>query len=193
MVWHLFNQFSQSCCQLLNIISWINSSITWNLQGCNSKRKEDTKYVKWIIFSIFHDPTKAIYPKSSKKELSYLGKHNWMWVLYLAYFEPKKISKKKNRICTGCKSIFRKIFEFKIWKKPMLVLKQTILHKKALILSFSESDSLRVWHDQEGTLPTWRKKNVLLIFHMGAEGFFTSCFQSKETTLKVHTLLGCCS
>ena len=27
---------------------------------------------------------------------------------------------------TGCKSIFRKIFEFKIWKELMLVLKQTI-------------------------------------------------------------------
>ena len=39
-------------------------------------------------------------------------------------------------ICTGCKSIFRKIFEFKIWKESMLVLKQTIPQKKALVFSF---------------------------------------------------------
>ena len=38
---------------------------------------------------------------------------------------------------TGCKSIFRKIFEFNIWKKPMLVLKQTIPQQKALDLSFN--------------------------------------------------------
>ena len=41
------------------------------------------------------------------------------------------------RSTTGCKSIFRKIFELKIWKKPMLVLKQMIHQKKALDLSFN--------------------------------------------------------
>jgi hypothetical protein len=40
-------------------------------------------------------------------------------------------------IATGCKSIFRKIFEFKIWKEPMLVVKQTIPQQKALDLSFN--------------------------------------------------------
>ena len=33
---------------------------------------------------------------------------------------------------TGCKSQFRKIFEFKIWKEPMLALKQMIPKLKAL-------------------------------------------------------------
>jgi hypothetical protein len=37
---------------------------------------------------------------------------------------------------TGCKRGIRKIFVFKFWKEPMLVLKQMILQKKALILSF---------------------------------------------------------
>ena len=35
----------------------------------------------------------------------------------------------------------------------MLVLKQTIPQKKALILSFLKLDSLRAWHYQEGTTP----------------------------------------
>ena len=39
--------------------------------------------------------------------------------------------------CTGCNSIFRKIFEFKIWKDPMLVQKQMIHQQKALDLSFN--------------------------------------------------------
>ena len=38
---------------------------------------------------------------------------------------------------TGCNSIFRKIFEFEIWKDPMLVQKQMIHQQKALDLSFN--------------------------------------------------------
>jgi hypothetical protein len=38
---------------------------------------------------------------------------------------------------TGCRSQIRKIFEFKIWKKRMLALKQTIHQQKALDLSFN--------------------------------------------------------
>ena len=38
---------------------------------------------------------------------------------------------------TGCRRRIWKFFEFKIWKKQMLVLKQTIPQKKALILSFN--------------------------------------------------------
>ena len=38
---------------------------------------------------------------------------------------------------TGCKSIFRKIFEVKIWKKPLIVKEQTIPQQKALDLSFN--------------------------------------------------------
>ena len=60
---------------------------------------------------------------------------------------------------TGCNSIFRKIFEFKIWKEPMLVLKQTIPQKKALILSFLETETLRLWHYQESATPTCHKKH----------------------------------
>ena len=37
---------------------------------------------------------------------------------------------------TGCISQIRKIFEFKIWKEPMLVQKQTIHQQKALDFSF---------------------------------------------------------
>ena len=37
---------------------------------------------------------------------------------------------------TGCKRWIQKIFEFKIWKKPILVLKQTIPQQKTLIFSF---------------------------------------------------------
>ena len=59
---------------------------------------------------------------------------------------------------TGRKSQFRKTFEFKIWKKPMLVLKQTIHQKKTLIPSFLELESLRAWHYQEGTTPTCHRK-----------------------------------
>ena len=45
--------------------------------------------------------------------------------------------------CTGCRSQIREIFEFKIWKEPMLVLKQIILQKKALILSCLGSEEQR--------------------------------------------------
>ena len=39
--------------------------------------------------------------------------------------------------CTGCNSIFRKIFEFKICKDPMLVVKQMRPQQIALDLSFN--------------------------------------------------------
>ena len=39
---------------------------------------------------------------------------------------------------------------FNILKEPLLVQKQTIHPQKALILSFSETESLSVWHHQEG-------------------------------------------
>ena len=39
--------------------------------------------------------------------------------------------------CTGCKSRIRKMFEFKIRKKTILVLKQTTPQQKALDISFN--------------------------------------------------------
>jgi len=38
---------------------------------------------------------------------------------------------------TGCKRRIRKMFEFKIWKESMLVLKQTTHQQKVLDLSFN--------------------------------------------------------
>ena len=60
------------------------------------------------------------------------------------------------------KNIFPPAF-FNILKEPLLVQKQTIPQKKALILSFLELESLRAWHYQEGSTPTctkrhWKKK-----------------------------------
>ena len=68
------------------------------------------------------------------------------------------------------KKMFPLIF-FNILKEPLLVQKQTIPQKKGLILSFLELESLRAWHYQEGATPTCRKKHILLIFYMYAEGF----------------------
>ena len=52
---------------------------------------------------------------------------------------------KKRDFCiqyyTGCKSQIRKIFEFKIWKESIIVLKQTINCKKPLILAL-------IWHPE---------------------------------------------
>ena len=59
---------------------------------------------------------------------------------------------------TGCRSQIRKIFEFKIWKESMLVLKQTIHQKKALNLSFNMAPWKWAWHYQEGVTMTCRKR-----------------------------------
>ena len=47
-----------------------------------------------------------------------------------------KLTPDENMMCTGCKSIFRKIFELKNWRESMFVLKYTIPQQKALDLSF---------------------------------------------------------
>ena len=57
------------------------------------------------------------------------------------------------------KNIFPPAF-FNILKEPLLVQKQTIPQKKALILSFLQLESLRAWHYQEGSTPTCRKKTL---------------------------------
>ena len=41
------------------------------------------------------------------------------------------------KVVQGVKVNSKKNFEFKIWKKPLLVLKQTIHQQKALDLSFN--------------------------------------------------------
>ena len=58
---------------------------------------------------------------------------------------------------TGCNSIFRKIFKFKIWKKPMLVQKQTIHQQKALDLSFNLTSWKWAWHYHEAVTPSRRR------------------------------------
>ena len=55
---------------------------------------------------------------------------------------------------TGCNSIFRKIFKFKIWKEPMLVQKQTIHQQKALDLSFNLTPWKWAWHYHEAATPS---------------------------------------
>ena len=60
---------------------------------------------------------------------------------------------------------------FNILKEPLLVQKQMIPHKKALILSFLELERLRAWHDQERATPPFCKKHILLIFYIRREGF----------------------
>ena len=70
---------------------------------------------------------------------------------------------------TGCKSQFRKIFEFKNWKEPMLVLKQTIPQQKALDLSFNLAPWKWAWHYHEGATPSCPKitlftQNAPLLF-----------------------------
>ena len=57
------------------------------------------------------------------------------------------------------KNIFPLVF-FNILKEPLLVQKQIIPQKKALILSFLQLESLRAWHYQKGSTPTCRKKTL---------------------------------
>ena len=48
----------------------------------------------------------------------------------------------------------------KMCNYELLVQKQTIPQKKALILSFLELESLGAWHYQEGFMPTCHKKRL---------------------------------
>ena len=43
------------------------------------------------------------------------------------------LATRQDFLSTGCNSIFWKIFELKIWKKPMLVLKQMIHQRKVTV------------------------------------------------------------
>jgi hypothetical protein len=71
------------------------------------------------------------------------------------------------------KNIFPPVF-FSILKEPLVVKKQKIPQKKALILSFLELESLRTLNNQEGTKPPCCKKHILLIFYnCMAGGFLT--------------------
>ena len=51
------------------------------------------------------------------------------------------------QVCTGCKSWIRKIYEFKIWKEPMLLVKQTI----------EDSPNAQFWNDtlKVGVASSW--------------------------------------
>ena len=58
---------------------------------------------------------------------------------------------------TGCKSRIRKMVEVKIWKEPMLVLKQTIPQQKALDFSFNLAPWKWAWHYHEAVTPSRRR------------------------------------
>jgi hypothetical protein len=53
---------------------------------------------------------------------------------------------------TKIKNIFSPVF-FNILKEPLVLQKQTIPQKKALIFSLLQLEQLRVWHYQKGTTP----------------------------------------
>ena len=59
----------------------------------------------------------------------------------------------KQNIHTGCNSDISKKVQVNILKEPLLVQKQRIHQKKALDISFLETESLRAWHYQEDTTP----------------------------------------
>ena len=68
------------------------------------------------------------------------------------------------------KNIFPPAF-FNILKGPLLLQKQTIPQKKALVLSVLTLESLRAWHHQEDATPPCPKRHILLIFYILVEGF----------------------
>jgi dTDP-4-dehydrorhamnose 3,5-epimerase-like enzyme len=62
------------------------------------------------------------------------------------------------KIISFLKKILKSFFNF--LKEPLLAQKQTIPQQKALTLSFLELESLRAWHYQESSTPTYRKKTL---------------------------------
>ena len=60
---------------------------------------------------------------------------------------------------------------FNILKEPLLVQKQTIHQQKALDQSFLETESLRVWHYEEGAMPHRREKHRCA---WGKKSYFTA-------------------
>ena len=64
----------------------------------------------------------------------------------------------------------------------LLVQKQTIPQKKALILSFLQLESLRAWHYQEGSTLTCRKKTLKKSkFDGGKSGSKQFFFKSRQS------------
>ena len=90
-------------------------------------------------------------------------------------------------VYTGCKSRIRKMFEFKIWKKPMLVLKQTIHQQKDLDFSFNLAPWKWVWHHQDAATPSRREK------HRSARGKKSFCVAGGQGSLMImpRPLSGC--
>ena len=67
--------------------------------------------------------------------------------------------------------IFRKIFEFKIWKEPILVLKQTIPQQKDLDHSFNLAPWKKAWYYHEAATPSCPK---ITFFTLRAPMLFAS-------------------
>ena len=82
---------------------------------------------------LFHQHSRIFHKQSSDFVNDQTGWNN----LQENYIEILLVMKTRLKYCstlrfynTGCKSQFRKIFEFKIWKEQIIVLKQMRLVKK---------------------------------------------------------------
>ena len=71
---------------------------------------------------------------------------------------------------------------FNILKEPLLVQKQKIPQKKALIFSFLQLESLKAWHYQEGTTPPCLKMHILLNFMAAQRVFWLLAFYEISRT-----------
>ena len=82
---------------------------------------------------------------------------------------------------TGCKRWIWKIFEFKIWKKPILVMKQTIPQEKALTFSFK----MTAWVFD--VLPSMTSLGSFLNNTITFRAFFWSivCFSTSICTFQI--------
>ena len=113
------------------VASWgLPGDLVYNIISKEAYRKPQ-KASNTVVQEAMHTAYTRVWNKwviclKMKKKSTYM--HLFAWCLSFSTKIP---------IYTGCKSQFRKIFEFKKWKEPMLVLKQTIRQQKALDLSFN--------------------------------------------------------
>ena len=105
-------------------------------------------------------------PKSWVSELSFEVSFVYVLAMVLSEYRKRLEENFRNTVISAIsqndknyKNIFPPAF-FNILKEPLLVQKQTIPQKKALILSFLELESLRAWYYQEDSTSTCRKKTL---------------------------------
>ena len=68
--------------------------------------------------------------------------------------------------CTGCRSHFENLTNFKIVKEPLLLRKQTLHQQKVLDFSFHLAPWKEAWHYQEGLTMTCRTRTFLPHAHL---------------------------